>query len=69
MLLYPESLREPSCFSDGSESHGERRWPVPCDIKFVPEPSVELPERQPSELRYHWPLTASPMQDAQRDVE
>lgn len=49
VLLYPESLRDPSCFKDGNESHGERRCPVPCDIKFVPEPKVELPERQPSE--------------------
>lgn len=49
VLLYPESLSDPSCFNDGKESHGERRWPVPCEIRFVPEPIVELPERQPSE--------------------
>lgn len=49
VLLYPESLSEPSCFNEGKESHGERRWPVPCEIKLVPEPNVELPERQPSE--------------------
>lgn len=49
VLLYPESLSEPSCLSEGNESQGERRCPVLCDIKFVPEPIVELPERHPSE--------------------
>jgi hypothetical protein len=50
VLLYPESFRLPSCFNDGNESHGERRCPVLlCEIRFVPEPNVELPERHPSE--------------------
>lgn len=49
VLLYPESLSDPSCFNDGNESHGERRCPVPCEIKFVPDPMFELPDRQPSE--------------------
>lgn len=49
VLLYPESFRDPSCFKDGRESHGERRCPVLCDIKLVPDPRVELPERHPSE--------------------
>lgn len=68
VLLYPESLRDPSCFKDGSESQGERLWPVPCDIKLVPEPKVELPERHPSEWRNHWALADSPMHEAQREV-